>query len=65
MHKHTSVSSNIVVVLLGSDVPLPSTTLDVDVLVVGYRRALVKIAIIKLKNIVSMKSKVVSGENYF
>ena len=39
MQEHTSSSNKIVVILVGSVVPLPSTTLDGGILVVltGYR----------------------------
>ncbi len=48
MQKYTSVSSNIVVILVGSVVPLPSTTLDGGVLV-AYKEGVKQIVAIKLK----------------
>ncbi len=43
MQEHTSSSNKIVVILVGSVVPLPSTTSDESVTVVGYREVKQKV----------------------
>ncbi len=60
MQEHTSSSNKIVVILVGSVVPLPSTILDGGVTVVGYR---------EVKQTVTAKGKLTANKawstNYY